>query len=54
MRQSTKETETTAKMGSHAQKSENFVLKLLVTKARKPSVKTIGQKITFHFIRKKL
>ena len=35
------------KMGKYAQKSENFVWKLVVPKARKPSVKTIGHKISF-------
>ena len=38
MLQFTKETETTAKMGNYAQESENFVWKLVVPKARKPSV----------------
>ena len=40
-------------MGNYAQKSENFVGKLVVTKARKPSVKTIGHKISFYSIRRK-
>ena len=51
--QFTKETKTTAKMRTFTQKSENFVLKLVVPKARKPSVKTIGQKITFFSIRRR-
>ena len=35
-------------MGIYAQKLENFVWKLVVPKARKASVKTIGHKITFY------
>ena len=44
MWQFTKERKTTAKMDNYAQKSENFVQKLVVSKGRKPSVKTIGHK----------
>ena len=40
-------------MGNYAQKSENFVWKLVVPKARKPSVKKIGNKISFYSIRRK-
>ena len=48
-----KETQTTAKIGNYAQKSENFVWKIVVTKASKPSVKKIGHKISFCSIRRK-
>ena len=48
----TKETNN-IKMGNYAQKSENFVWKLVLPKARKPSVKTIGHKISLYFIRRK-
>ena len=44
------ETKTTAKMGNYAQISENFVWKLVVSKARKPSVETIGHKISLYSI----
>ena len=38
MWKSKNETETTAKMGNYAQKSENFVYKFVIPKARKPTV----------------
>ena len=53
MLQFTKETKTTAKMGNYEQKSENFVWKLAVPKARKTSVETIGHKISVFSIRRK-
>ena len=40
-------------MGNYAQKSEHFERKLVVPKARKHSVKTIGHKISFYSIMKK-
>ena len=49
MLQFTKESKTPAKMINYAQKSENFV----VSKARKPSVKRIGDKISLYSIRRK-
>ena len=51
MLQFSKETKTTAKMWNYAQKSENFVWKLVVPKARKPSAKTIGHKISLYSIK---
>ena len=53
MSQNTKETKTTAKMISYAKKSENFLWKLVVSKAIKPSVKIIGHRISLHFIGRK-
>ena len=53
MWQFTKETKTTTKMGNYAQKSENFVWKLVVPKARKHFVKTIGHKTDFYSMRRK-
>ena len=49
MLQFTKKTKTTAKKGIYAQKSENFVSKLVVPRAIKASVKTIGHKISLLF-----
>ena len=40
-------------MGNYAQKSENFVCKLVVPKTREPSVKTIGEKISWFSIKRK-
>ena len=40
-------------MGNYAKKSVYFVQKLAVPKARKPSVRTIGHKISFSSIRMK-
>ena len=53
MSQKTKETKTTAKMGSYAQKSEIFLWKLVVSKAIKLSIKLIGEKISLYSIRRK-
>ena len=53
MRHFTKETKTTAKLGNYAQKSENFVWKLVVPKARKPSNKTFGHKNSLYSIGRK-
>ena len=40
-------------MDKCAQKLENFVRKLVVPKATKPSIKTIGHKISLYSIRRK-
>ena len=40
-------------MGNYAQKSENCEWKLVVAKERKPSVKTIGRKISLYSIVRK-
>ena len=41
-------------MVNFAQKSQNFVSKLVLPKARKPSVETIGEKFSFYTIRRKV
>ena len=45
-----KRNKNNSKKGNYAQKSENFVWKLVVPKARKPCVKTIGHKISLYSI----
>ena len=53
MLQFTKEEKTTTKLLNKAQKSENVAWKLVVPKARKPSVELTGHKISLYSIRRK-